>query len=86
MGHIHILMIYYTGGYVIISMREEYLTYVKEYMNRLEPYMAELEVVGKWKRLERACVDNFAFEKQGLVHVFQVQEAGYTPFSAKSLS
>ena len=67
-------------------MREEYLTYVKEYVNRLEPYMKELEDVGKWKRKERAGVEKYSFNKQGLVHVFQVVESGYKPFISTVLS
>ena len=66
-------------------MREEYLTYVKEYTDRLEPYMAELEAAGRWKRLERANVENYSFNKQGLVHVFQVKATGFITFSSKVL-
>lgn len=33
-------------------MREEYLTYVREYVNRLEPYMNTLQEQGLWKRVK----------------------------------
>lgn len=39
------------GGTVFIVMREEYLTYVREYVNRLEPYMDTLQEQGLWKRV-----------------------------------
>jgi len=31
------------NGYIILIMREEYLSYVSEYVNRLEPKMRQLE-------------------------------------------
>ncbi len=33
-------------GFVIIVMRKEYLSYVKDYMNRLEPMMVEMQNKG----------------------------------------
>jgi ubiquinone/menaquinone biosynthesis C-methylase UbiE len=42
------------GGTVVIVMREEYLTYVKEYVNKLEPYMKDLEDKGFWKQVRPA--------------------------------
>lgn len=37
---------------MFIVMREEYLTYVKEYVNRLEPYMDQLEKQGLWRKVK----------------------------------
>lgn len=37
-------------------MREEYLSYVQEYVGRLEPYMIDLEKKGSWKQVGNAVV------------------------------
>ena len=59
-------------------MREEYLTYVKEYVSRLENFMEELETLSKWRRLERVIVDDyFAGTKKGIIFVYEVLESGY---------
>ena len=42
---------YWSGGTVVIVMREEYLTYVKEYVDKLEPYMEALQDKGFWKQV-----------------------------------
>ena len=65
-----------TGGVVIIVMREEYLTYVKEYVDRLEPMMESFETRGLWKREERTVVPKYSFGKNGVVFVFRVLVSG----------
>ena len=36
---------------VFIVMREEYLSYVKDYVNKLEPYMSSLADKGAWRQV-----------------------------------
>jgi len=60
------------GGTVFIVMREEYLSYVKDYVNKLEPYMDELAAKGLWKQLGRDVVENYSFNKNGVVFTYQI--------------
>lgn len=39
------------GGSIFIVMREEYLSYVQEYVGKLEPYMEDLAVKGVWRQV-----------------------------------
>jgi ubiquinone/menaquinone biosynthesis C-methylase UbiE len=71
------------GGLVIIGMREEFLSYVKEYTDRIEPYMEELEEHGKWQRLLRVSTPNWFVGLSGLIYVFRVTEPGYSNFKSK---
>ena len=57
-------------------MREEYLDYVGEYMDKLEPLMDRLESSGFWRKLERSSVAGYAWNKTGLVLVYQVCVTG----------
>lgn len=52
-------------------MRKEYLSYVKEYENKLEPLMNGMVDEGVWSK--RACfeVENYSFDKTGLIYVFK---------------
>ena len=54
-------------------MREEYLFIVKEYQNRLEPLMQQMENGGLWLMLERTVVADYAYGKNGIVFVFRVK-------------
>ncbi|OXA44641.1 Williams-Beuren syndrome chromosomal region 27 protein [Folsomia candida] len=71
-GHIpvrgldEIVRIVKPGGTVFIVMREEYLSYVTEYVGKLEPYMENL--------LDRAIVENYSFGKSGVVFKYQVEK------------
>ncbi|KAK2187682.1 hypothetical protein NP493_157g03004 [Ridgeia piscesae] len=67
------------GGCVCIIMRQEYLTYVAEYTDRLEPCMDQLVDLGWWKREERTVVSNYAFGKPGVVFVYRVNRCGAPP-------
>lgn len=60
-----------TGGYIINTMRFEYLVTSPAY-HYLEPHMDLLERQGYWKRVERTVFDGF-FQtvKQGITHVYQ---------------
>ncbi|CAL8071408.1 unnamed protein product [Orchesella dallaii] len=66
------------GGTIFIVMREEYLTYVKEYVERLEPYMNELEAKGFWKQIGRDVVPEYSFKKNGIVFSYEVLPAEST--------
>ncbi len=59
------------NGYVILIMREEYLSYVSEYVNRLEPKMKQLEMNNVWKLVNRTVVENYSFKKNGILFVFE---------------
>lgn len=37
---------------MFIVMREEYLSYVEEYVGKLEPYMDSLEAKGYWRKVQ----------------------------------
>ncbi|KAL3864271.1 hypothetical protein ACJMK2_005968 [Sinanodonta woodiana] len=59
------------GGLVVIVMRKEYLDYVKEYKDRLEPLMDQLETERKWQKISRKIVPNYSFNKEGVVYKFR---------------
>ncbi|KAK6186311.1 hypothetical protein SNE40_008372 [Patella caerulea] len=59
------------GGLVCIVMREEYLSYVEDYKDKLEPLMAKLEKEEKWKRLSRDVIPNYSFNKNGVVFKYE---------------
>ncbi|XP_055955314.1 methyltransferase-like protein 27 [Patella vulgata] len=59
------------GGLVCIVMREEYLSYVEDYKNKLEPLMAKLEKEGKWRRSSRDVIPNYSFNKNGVVFKYE---------------
>lgn len=52
------------GGTVVIVMREEYLTYVKDYVDKLEPYMKDLEDKGFWKQVRLDICSNYNLEME----------------------
>ncbi|XP_037076426.1 methyltransferase-like protein 27 [Pollicipes pollicipes] len=59
------------GGYIVNSMRFEYLVTVKEY-HELEPHMDRLERAGLWRQVDRYVTDGyFQHVKQGITHVYQ---------------
>ncbi|XP_033757216.1 methyltransferase-like protein 27 [Pecten maximus] len=60
------------GGYVIIVMREEYLTHVQEYKGRLEECFLKFENDGKWKRCSREVVPKYSFDNNGVIFKFRV--------------
>ncbi|KAL3864748.1 hypothetical protein ACJMK2_006404 [Sinanodonta woodiana] len=59
------------GGLVVIVMRKEYLDYVNEYKDRLEPLMDKLEGEKKWQKISRKIVPNYSFNKEGVVYKFK---------------
>ncbi|XP_071091007.1 methyltransferase-like protein 27 [Haliotis cracherodii] len=60
------------GGLICIVMREEYLTHVKEYHERLEPLMKKLEDDGKLKQLSREIVSRYSYDNNGVVYKLQI--------------
>jgi hypothetical protein len=59
------------GGYVILVMRKEYLIYVKEYVDRLVPFMDKLEKDGVWSNVLKIDVPNYSFNKTGIVFIYK---------------
>jgi len=55
-------------------MRKEYVLYVEEYMNRLEPFMSRLQQEKKIEILERREMANYCFDKEGLLFKIEVKE------------
>jgi len=63
------------GGYVVIVMREMYLTSVAEYRDRLEPMMSEWEKQGKWSLVRRTVVPKYSYNtNNGVVFLYKVTE------------
>lgn len=59
------------NGKIILVMRKEYLSYVKEYENKLEPLISKMVDEGVWSQLARFEVENYSFDKTGLIYVFK---------------
>jgi len=57
----------------VIVMRKEYLSYVAEYTDKLEPYIKRMEEEGCWDLVERKVVPNYSFNKEGLVFRMMVK-------------
>ena len=60
-------------------MREEYLFYVAEYVDRLEPFMQQLAEKGWWSVEERTVVPKYSFDKNGVIFVYRVNRSGAPP-------
>jgi len=59
------------GGYVVNTMRLEYLVTMPEY-HGLERHMDDLESKGLWRRVDRYVTDRyFYFIKQGVTYIYQ---------------
>lgn len=61
-------------GYVIIVMRKEYLSNVKEY-SELEPLMQKLVIEKVWSKITCFDVENYSFDKTGIIYVFKKIES-----------
>jgi len=48
-----VIEIHLAGGRILIVMREEYLSYVSDYTDKLEPLMREFERRGYWKQVNK---------------------------------
>ncbi|KAI0220206.1 hypothetical protein LSAT2_028283 [Lamellibrachia satsuma] len=64
------------GGYLCIITREEFLTDVPDYVDRLEPFMKQLAEQGAWTREERKVVPSHIYGTKGIVFVFRVEQSG----------
>jgi len=60
------------GGYAVNIFREEILTNVPEYKDRLEPLMDLLETEKKWKRLRRDIWPEYQVDRVGIINVHQI--------------
>ncbi|XP_021375093.1 uncharacterized protein LOC110464283 [Mizuhopecten yessoensis] len=58
------------GGYIILSMREEYLR-DPEYDGVLEVLIESMEKKGKWIIIKKSVIPNYYVEKEGIVFVFK---------------
>ncbi|KAL4230999.1 ubiE/COQ5 methyltransferase [Mactra antiquata] len=63
------------GGLILIVMRKEYLKYVDEYTDRLEPYIARLEHDNKLEVLERKEVPKYSFDRDGIIFKMKVKKS-----------
>ena len=54
-------------------MRKEYLRYVEEYVDRLEPLIGRLQQENKMELLERKEVTNYSFDRDGVVFKIKVK-------------
>ena len=59
-----------------IITREENLTKIAEYADRLEPFMNQLAEQGAWTLEERKVVPSHIFDNKGVVFVFRVKQSG----------
>ncbi|XP_019638228.1 PREDICTED: uncharacterized protein LOC109480473 isoform X2 [Branchiostoma belcheri] len=60
------------GGYVVITFREEYLHFVEDYKDKLEPAMVRLQDTGLWERVSRDVFPKFYQDKNGITFVYKV--------------
>ncbi|WAR24861.1 MET27-like protein [Mya arenaria] len=61
------------GGMVLIVMRKEYLKYVGEYTERLEPFIEKMEHENRWELLESREVSNYSFNRDGVLFKMKVK-------------
>ena len=67
-----ILHVWSTGGYIVNVTRTEHLENCKDYVGRLEPLMAKLEAMGRWKEFNRVIFPNFLRGKEGVAIIHRV--------------
>ncbi|KAK3772423.1 hypothetical protein RRG08_031444 [Elysia crispata] len=60
------------GGYVINVVREETVTEIEGFKDKLEPMMQQMEADGKWKLLSRLVFPDYLVDKPGVVFTHQV--------------
>ena len=53
-------------------MRQEYLTNVADYKDRIDPMMEQYEQENLWRKMERTVVPDYSFGKPGVVFVYKV--------------
>ncbi|KAH3834947.1 hypothetical protein DPMN_108280 [Dreissena polymorpha] len=73
-----------TGGLIIFVMRKEYIKYVEEYADKLEPMISRLEHEHTWELLERREVANYSFNRDGVLFKLKIKRSGPAADSATS--
>lgn len=63
---------FFSGGLVVIIGRNEFLTILDVYRDKLEPAMEQLEKEGQWTKLEKIIIPNYFFKHDGVAFVFEV--------------
>lgn len=58
------------GGYIIIAMRQEYLTTCQD-LSKMKEIMASLEEQGRWSRIKCHVSPNYLLDKEGVVFVYR---------------
>ncbi len=65
-------LLLFSGGLIVLTMREEYSWEAEEYKNnKLENAIAKMAADGKWKVLLRKIIENFYHDKNGIMFVFE---------------
>lgn len=78
-GVLEMIRIVKPGGLIMIVMRKEYLKYVSEYVDKLEPFFEKLERENKIELIERRVVTNYSFDREGVLFKFKVKKSGIQP-------
>lgn len=60
------------GGYIVNIFREEILSKVEEYVDRLEPLMESLQQQGKWTCVLRQKYPEYQVDKVGIINIHQI--------------
>ena len=61
-----------SGGIIVIVTRIEYLETCPEYPDELENVMDKLEMLGKWKKIERDAGARFFLDKEAVCYKYKV--------------
>ena len=61
----------FSGGKIVLVMRENWLLEVQELKDNLEPTMQRLHDNGTWKWVSRKIVDRYHDEYPGIVFIFE---------------
>ncbi|XP_060581810.1 methyltransferase-like protein 27 [Ruditapes philippinarum] len=71
-GVLEMIRIVKPDGLILIVMRKEYLSYVGEYVGKLEPFFEKLQQEKKIEMVERKEVASYSFNKQGILFKMRV--------------
>lgn len=73
-GLLEMIRVVKPGGFVLFVMRKEYLKYVEEYMDRLDPFINRLDREQVIELVERREVTNYSFERDGVLYKLRVKK------------
>lgn len=73
-GLLEMIRIVKPGGLILIVMRKEYLRYVEEYVDRLDPLINKLDREQVIELVERREVTNYSFERDGVLFKMRVKK------------